>query len=153
MSMGHPWAVYCVKAYPALFEGERWTKNEALFFQNAQNIIPVYSWHTLSKHAQNTQKLRRLALCAFMVPSPLLNPLYVCYSVAVCVDVWTIVPRHCTQRAIFDESLQYWVYNITIFTILCIDVQRWNQQRNTEYLPIIVPTNKTKTNFNSIFIL
>ena len=29
----------------------------------AQNIIPVYSWHTLSKCAQNTKKLWRLLAC------------------------------------------------------------------------------------------
>ena len=37
--------------------------------KRTQNIIPVYSWHTVSKRAQNTQKLRRLALCAFIMLS------------------------------------------------------------------------------------
>ena len=68
---------FTVEAHPALFEGERWTKNEALLFQsiqltylhfqNAHKTLfqSIPSWQTFSKHAQNIQKLRRLALCAF----------------------------------------------------------------------------------------
>ena len=51
---------FTVKAHPALFEGvgEGWAKNEALLFQSTVNIH--------FQNAHKTQKLRRLALCAFI---------------------------------------------------------------------------------------
>ena len=48
-----------MKAHLALFEGEGEPKNEALLFQSTVDIL-------FSKRAQNTKKLRRLALCAFI---------------------------------------------------------------------------------------
>ena len=55
---------FTVKAHPALFEGEGGEPKlrHYIIFQSttdihiqkrAQNIIPVYSWHTLSKHKKN----------------------------------------------------------------------------------------------------
>ena len=58
---------FTVKAHPALFEGEEgrgWAKKWGTVIpvyswhtlsKRAHNIIPVYSWHTLSKRAQNTE--------------------------------------------------------------------------------------------------
>ena len=54
-----------MKAHPALFEGEGRggeggeSKNEALLFQSTVDIH--------FQNAHKTQKLRRLALCAFIV--------------------------------------------------------------------------------------
>ena len=54
---------FTVKAHPVLFEGE-WEeggepKNEALLFQSTVDNIHF-------QNAHKTQKLRRLALCAFI---------------------------------------------------------------------------------------
>ena len=74
--LSYPWAVYC-EGPPSFIwgEGERGAKKWGTVIpvyswhtlsKHAQNIIPVYSWHTLSKRVQNTKKLRRLALSAFI---------------------------------------------------------------------------------------
>ena len=49
---------FTVKAHPALFE-KGWAKKWG-------TVIPVYSWHTLSKHAQNTKTVKASTLCIYI---------------------------------------------------------------------------------------
>ena len=50
---------FTVKAHPALFEGRGGAKKWG-------TVIPVYSWHTLSKRAQNTPKTAKArTLCVY----------------------------------------------------------------------------------------
>ena len=65
---------FTVKAHPALIEGEGWAKRWGTVIpvyswhtlsKRTQNIIPVYSWHTLSKRAQYTNTAKASTLCVY----------------------------------------------------------------------------------------
>ena len=53
---------FTVKAHPALFEGE----GEGVS-QKWGTVIPIYSWHTLSKRAQNTETAKASTLCVYII--------------------------------------------------------------------------------------
>ena len=59
---------------PALFEGEgsqKWGTVIPVYSwhklsKRAQNLLPVYSWHTLWKRAQNTKTAKASTLCVYL---------------------------------------------------------------------------------------